>query len=111
MKIGEKIKLRRTEKGWSLQDLADRMGYANKSSIARIESGQIDPPQSKVVKFANALDTSVADLMGWLEDEEKPAVHSELSEKRQALIDFAMSVPEEQADFVLRVMKTILEDN
>lgn len=65
MKIGEKIKLRRTEKGWSLQDLADRMGYANRSSIARIESGEIDPPQSKVVKFADALGTSVADLMGW----------------------------------------------
>ena len=71
MQIGEKIKLRRTEKGWSLQELADRMGYANKSTVARIESGKIDLPQSKVVKFAEVLNTTVADLMGWVEVQKK----------------------------------------
>lgn len=71
MKIGEKIKLRRIEKGWSLQELADRMGYANRSTIARIESGKIDPPQSKVVKFAEVLGTTVADLMNWEEVQKK----------------------------------------
>lgn len=71
MKIGEKIKLRRTEKGWTLQELADRMGYANKSTVARIETGNIDLPQSKVVKFAEVLDTTVADLMGWVEIQKK----------------------------------------
>jgi transcriptional regulator with XRE-family HTH domain len=111
MKIGEKIKLRRTEKGWSLQDLADRMGYANKSSIARIEAGQIDPPQSKVVKFASALDTSVADLMGWLEEEEKPVREDELSENVKKLVDFAKSVPDDKVELVLKLMRTIVEDD
>lgn len=83
MRVGEKIKLRRTERGWSLQDLADRMGYANKSTIARVESGAIDPPQSKVVKFAEVLGTSVADLMGWIEEidnnpEEMAQLHFEI---------------------------------
>lgn len=76
VKIGEKIKLRRIEHGWSLQDLANRMGYANKSTITRIESGQIDPPQSKVVKFAEALNTTVADLMGWYDEIEKNPVEA-----------------------------------
>lgn len=67
MKIGEKIKIRRTELGWSLQELADRMGYANKSTIARIESGVIDLPQSKVVKFAEVMGTTVGYLMDWQE--------------------------------------------
>jgi transcriptional regulator with XRE-family HTH domain len=71
MKVGEKIKLRRTEKGWSLQELAARMGYANKSTIARIESGKIDPPQSKVVKFAEVLGTTVADIMCWEQVQKK----------------------------------------
>ena len=108
MKIGEKIKLRRIEKGWSLQELADRMGYANKSSVARIENGKIDPPQSKVVKFADALDTSIADLMGWL-DEEKPVQEDELSENIKKLVDFAKSVPEDKVDLVLKVMRSIVE--
>jgi repressor LexA len=108
MKIGERIKLRRIEKGLSLQELAERMGYANKSSIARIESGEIDPPQSKVVKFASALDTTVADLMGWTEEEEKPA-KDELPENIKRLVEFAKSVPDDKVDLVLKVMKSIVE--
>lgn len=65
MKVGEKIKQRRLELGWSLRELAKRMGYANQSTVARIETGQIDIPQSKVVKFAEVLDTTVAYLMDW----------------------------------------------
>lgn len=60
MKIGEKIKERRIELGWSLRELADRMGYANHSTIARIESGAVDLPQSKLAKFAEVMGTSVA---------------------------------------------------
>ena len=65
--IGEKIKLRRMELGWSLRELAKRMGYSNHSTVARIESGAIDIPQSKVVKFAEVMGTSVAFLMDWEE--------------------------------------------
>lgn len=65
MKIGEKIKERRNELGWSLRELADRMGYANHSTIARIESGAVDLPQSKLAKFAEVMGTSVAYLMDW----------------------------------------------
>ena len=36
---------------------------------------------------------------------------NELSENMKALIDFAKSVPEDKADLVLRVMKSILEDS
>lgn len=63
--VGEKIKLRRLELGWSLRELAKRMGYANQSTVARIEKGEIDIPQSKVVKFAEVMNTTVAFLMDW----------------------------------------------
>ncbi|MBE7053867.1 MAG: helix-turn-helix transcriptional regulator [Ruminococcaceae bacterium] len=63
--IGEKIKIRRNELGWTLRELADRMGYANHSTVARIESGKVDIPQSKVVKFAEVMGTTVAFLMDW----------------------------------------------
>ena len=65
--IGEKIKMRRLELGLSLRELAKRAGYANQSTVARIESGEIDIPQSKVVKFAEVLGTTVAFLMDWEE--------------------------------------------
>lgn len=65
--IGTKIKMRRLELGWSLRELAKRMGYSNHSAVARIESGENDVPQSKVVKFAEVMGTTVAFLMDWEE--------------------------------------------
>jgi transcriptional regulator with XRE-family HTH domain len=69
--VGEKIKARRLELGWSLRELASRMGYANQSTVARIESGVIDIPQSKVVKFAEVMGTTVAFLMDWEQVQKK----------------------------------------
>ena len=71
MTTGEKIKQRRMELGWSMRDLAKRMGYANQSAISRIEKGEIDIPQSKVVKFAEVMGTSIAFLMDWEEVRKK----------------------------------------
>lgn len=70
MKIGERIKHRRTELKWSQRDLAAKMGY-NHSTITRIENGKIDIPQSRIVQFAEVLGVSVAYLMGWEEMQKK----------------------------------------
>ena len=64
MHIGAKIKVRREELGMSQEMLALAVGYASQSPISKIESGEISVPSSKVAVFANALKTSVADLMG-----------------------------------------------
>lgn len=104
MRVGEKIRVRRIQNGLSMQELAERLGYANKSSVARIESGEIDPPQSKVVKFAEALGTSVADLMGWLDEEnEKPAVQGELSEYEKTMLEVFRLIPEDQQKIFLEM--------
>lgn len=63
--IGDRIRQRREELGMTQAELAERMGYRSRSSINKIEMGQNDVVQSKVKKFANALDTSVSYLMGW----------------------------------------------
>lgn len=63
--IGEKIKARREQLGWSQDDLAKLMGYKSRSTINKIESGVNDITQSKVVAFAKVLDTTPAYLMGW----------------------------------------------
>ena len=65
LKLYENIKNRRLELGLTQTQLADKLGYADKSMIAKIEKGSIDLPQSKILAFANALNLSPGDLMGW----------------------------------------------
>lgn len=65
--IGEKILKRRNELGLTQEELAERMGYKSKSSINKIELGLNDIPQSKVVRFSEVLNCSIAYLMDWEE--------------------------------------------
>ncbi|MBR2132238.1 MAG: helix-turn-helix domain-containing protein [Oscillospiraceae bacterium] len=65
MTIADRIKIRRTQLGYSQDELAKKMGYKSRSTINKIELGINDITQSKVSAFAKALDTSVAFLMGW----------------------------------------------
>lgn len=74
MTIGERIKLKRNEMKLSQRELSNRMGYSNHSTITRIEAGKVDIPQSRIVQFADVLNTSVAYLMGWEEEIEKNPV-------------------------------------
>lgn len=63
-------------------------------------------------KIASYFDVSVGYLLGEEEQKEKPTVQDDgLSEKRKALIDFARSVPEDKAEMILRVMKSIVESD
>lgn len=67
------IKKRRNELGLTQSELAKRMGYADKSMIAKIENGKVDLQQSKIVAFAKALNTTPGDLMGWKDNTSSPA--------------------------------------
>lgn len=67
--VYKNIKKRRLELGMTQKELARLAGYENRSSIARIERGDHDLPQSKVVDIAKALKTTPSCLYGW-EDEE-----------------------------------------
>jgi len=67
--FGKRVYDRRTEIGMTQDELAQKLGYKHKSSIGKIENGDNDLPLSKVVLFAHALETTVAYLMGWEEEE------------------------------------------
>ena len=64
MTMYQRIKEAREKKGLSQQELAKLTGYRDRSSIAKIEAGLVDLPQSKILMFAQALGVSPADLMG-----------------------------------------------
>lgn len=63
--IGKRIRIRREERGITQEELASKLGYKSKTTIAKIENGTNDIVQSKVIEFAQALDTTPAYLMGW----------------------------------------------
>ena len=72
IKLYENIRYLRKENKWSQDELAQRMGYKDRSSIAKIESGMVDIPRSKILEFAKVFGVSPGDLMGWEDD--KPEV-------------------------------------
>lgn len=65
IKLYQNIKNLREERGLSQDALAKLTGYTDRSSIAKIEKGQVDLQQSKIELFAKALGTTSYDLMGW----------------------------------------------
>ena len=54
----------RIEQKMTQDELARRTGYTDRSSIAKIERGDVDLPQSKIILIANALGVSAGTLMG-----------------------------------------------
>ena len=71
--IGTRIRERRIELGMSQDELAEKMGYKSRSTIAKIERGVNDVVQSNIVKFSEILNTSIAYLMGWDNNEVETA--------------------------------------
>lgn len=49
----------------SQEELAKKVGYNDRSSIAKIENGDVDLPQSKIIAIARALHVDAGTLMGW----------------------------------------------
>lgn len=62
------IKRLRESKGLSQEALSKLTGYTDRSSIAKIEKGQVDLQQSKIELFAKALGTTSRELVGGNED-------------------------------------------
>ena len=59
------IKARRLDLKMSQDRLAELTGYRDRSSIAKIEKGDVDLAESKIREFAKALKTTPQELMGW----------------------------------------------
>ena len=101
LKLYENIKTLRKENGWSQDELAKKMGYTDRSSIAKIESGKVDLSQSKIMEFARVFGVEPGDLMGW-EDEPQRKTPDELvkiiEDVYRDIILMESMTPEEQAE-------------
>lgn len=115
MTMGDRIKQRRMELGWTLREFADRMGYKNHSTVARIESGEIDIAQSKIKRFSEVLGVPVAYLMGWEEVQKKNDTLADIVVKLRtdeeffAVVDFLYSIDPEKLKAVKSMLSAFLK--
>ncbi len=101
--IGENISRLRQSIGMSQDELAKKCGYNDRSSITKIEKGERDLPQSKIVAVAKALGTTPQYLLNW--DEEmsqdnsknfhntKISTNQKLTEHERKVLDAYRSQP------------------
>ena len=109
MEIGEKIRNRRMELGWSQRDLAAKMGYTNNSTIAKIEQGKVDVTQSRVIQFSKVLDVPISYLIDWDDEAKKPSPDTRtLTEKEFLWLDLFREFPESKKDEALEKLKAAL---
>lgn len=76
MPLCQTIRRLRESLGLSQDELAKRLGYKSRSTIAKIESGSNDIPQSKIAAFAAALETTPAHLLGLDTPQPKTAAYT-----------------------------------
>ena len=62
VRIGHLIRRLRRIQRFTLQNVADKCGFT-KSLLSKIETGNVIPPMSTLVKIADALGTNIASLM------------------------------------------------
>lgn len=68
MTVGDRIRLRRMQLGLTQEELAKRLGYKDRSAVCRVESAGDSLSNKRVMKIADALNTSAAWLYGWDDD-------------------------------------------
>lgn len=79
LKLYENIKRCRKEAKMTQEELALRAGYTDRSSIAKIEKGVVDLPQSKIKQFADIFGVTPGHLLGWdLEPEDLGALAADV---------------------------------
>lgn len=88
--IHKNIKSRRKELKMTQSDLAEKLGYADKSMIAKIEAGLVDLPQSRIEAFAAALGTTKEALTGWTEERARNSF-SYCVEQQMAVIGYNLT--------------------
>ena len=57
--LGKRIALYRELAGLTQTELAEKVGYKDRTSIAKIESGTVKIPMKKLAKIAEVLNTSI----------------------------------------------------
>lgn len=77
--FASRVRNRRLALHMTQSELADKLGYVSRSSVAKLEAGASDLPRSKIESLAETLETTPAYLMGWTDDPEDYSKAEELN--------------------------------
>lgn len=105
--FAENLRYYMESRGKNQKELAEIVGVSAPTMNDWLKAKKY-PRIDKIEILANYFGILKSDL---IEDKkEQPTELDGLSEKRKALMQFAMSVPDDKADMILQVMKTILKN-
>lgn len=114
IELYKNIKNLREQKGLSQDELAKLTGYTSRSSIAKIEKGEVDLTRSKIIAFAKALNTTPGNLIGWCKtsdsdnEKEQHQEHTyQLCPKEKLLISDFRTLNEQGQDYILQTMDMV----
>lgn len=106
--MAQNIKRHMERKGVTNQQLCDALGFKYTTFMDWIK-GVTYPRIGKVEAMAQYFGCEKSDL---IEDKkEKPTEYDGLSDNKKALIDFAKAVPDDKAAMILKVIRSIVEDD
>ena len=100
MTMGQKVKLFRKRLGMTQAELALKLGYKSKTSVAHIELNR-DIPVDIVPVIAQILGTTPAYLMGWERDPEKVRL----------LLNSLELISDEQFELLLAYLEKLVKEN
>ena len=108
----DRIRDLRISRGMSQDDLAQAMGYKDRSMITKIESGAVDIAQSKIYGFAKVLGTTTRYLMDG-DTQEIDRDRLEALHQRPALgmlFDRTRNMSDEDIDFMIQFADRIAKE-
>lgn len=93
------------------RDLSDALGISY-YTVTDWVKGKKMPRMDKIEMLADYFGIQKSDLIEEQNQEEtkkEPAMYDGLSENQKKLIEFAQTVPEDKAEMILKVMRSIVE--
>ena len=104
------IKKLREEKNISQEQLANLTGYTSRSTITRIENGEIDLSLSKIEQFAKVFGKEPSELVGWEDDEQHKTDSPKILQYYNQLNDIGQHVATERVKELTEVSRYVKED-
>lgn len=101
MDVGDRIKIRRIDLGMTQTELAHALGYKSKAAISTVENNKEDMTTERIKKYAKALKTTPAYLMGWASDPDpdyQPTLRDHLA-RASSNIRAAIDTPKDFDEF------------
>ena len=93
----------------SQQELAEKVGYKDKSAISKVERGDRDINQSMIMKYAAVLGVSPTYILYGKEVEKDPPAEPQLTEGEEKLLKLIRLMPEEMKKQYTELLEATLK--